>query len=490
MPACQRCLATLSSAAAVALVCAVGSAQIQSFAIPTPASRPYTIVAGVDGNLWFTESSGNKIGRITPDGVITEVAILDPGSGPYGICMGAEGAVWFTERFANRIGRLDASGHVSEFNIPTPNSQPWEIVLGSDGNCWFTQEEVNQIGRITPTGSITEFPTGSCCFPTGICAGPDGNIWFTLEIGDQIGRMTPTGDVTIFQIDRVQVLPWDIIAGPDGNVWFTELAGLAIGRITPDGEITEFPIDGNFSGIAGIAAGPDGNLWFTRNDTHLIGVMDTNGNVLRTLGSPGERPLSIAAGPDGNVWFTIADGNAIGRVSTAQTGRADGLALDAGFAPQIRAGRLGDVMQWTFMGPNRHSIRDLSGLRLFDSGPRGFVTYLNLPLRAAATYVYQDAAGGGKRGAVRVAPDAPPSGAVHQPFTVTWALSSPGALVFDVQVKMPGSGDWSTWQDGVATRSAPYTPDTVGEYRFRARIRNAPGSHATLYSPPASVVVQ
>lgn len=481
--------AAVASAVVVA-VCALAPAQIDRFGIPTPASRPYTIVAGADGNLWFTESLGDKIARIAPDGHITEVP-LDSGAGPYGICVGADGAVWFTERFANRIGRLDANGRLSHWNIPTANSQPWEIILGPDGNCWFTEEDVNQIGRITPQGQITEFPTGSCCFPTGICAGPDGNIWFTLEIGDQIGRMTPAGAVTLFQIDRVQVLPWDIIAGPDGNLWFTELAGLAIGRITPDGEITEFPVEGEFSGIAGIAAGPDGNLWFTRNDTHRIGVMDTNGNVLRTFTSPGERPLGITSGPDGNVWFTIADGNAIGRVATARPGRVYALSLEAGFSPQVREGHLGDVMQWTFMGPGQHGVADLSGLRLFDTGPRGFVSYASLPLRAAATFVYRDTAGGGRRGAIRVAPDAPASGAMNEPFEVTWSLTSPPAgLVFDVQIREPGSNEWIFWQEGVAVLSATYTPSGAGEYRFRSRIRNLSGERATLYSPAAAVRVQ
>ncbi len=30
---------------------------------------------GADGNVWFTQPQANKIGRITPDGYITEVAL-------------------------------------------------------------------------------------------------------------------------------------------------------------------------------------------------------------------------------------------------------------------------------------------------------------------------------------------------------------------------------------------------------------------------------
>ena len=36
------------------------------FPIPTHASDPFHIVAGPDGYMWFTETSGNKFGRIVP----------------------------------------------------------------------------------------------------------------------------------------------------------------------------------------------------------------------------------------------------------------------------------------------------------------------------------------------------------------------------------------------------------------------------------------
>jgi streptogramin lyase len=35
------------------------------FSVPTVDSRTYSIASGPDGNLWFTERIGNKIGRIT-----------------------------------------------------------------------------------------------------------------------------------------------------------------------------------------------------------------------------------------------------------------------------------------------------------------------------------------------------------------------------------------------------------------------------------------
>jgi virginiamycin B lyase len=59
---------------------------------------------GPAGNLWFTEFNGNKIGRITPQGAITEFPVPTANSAPNGITAGPDGSVWFTEEGANKIG--------------------------------------------------------------------------------------------------------------------------------------------------------------------------------------------------------------------------------------------------------------------------------------------------------------------------------------------------------------------------------------------------
>src|SRR5689334_13761464 len=58
---------------------------IDQFGPPTPNSQPWMIVAGPDGNLWFTEYGANKIGKSTPKGEISEYNIPSAASGPIGI---------------------------------------------------------------------------------------------------------------------------------------------------------------------------------------------------------------------------------------------------------------------------------------------------------------------------------------------------------------------------------------------------------------------
>ena len=102
----RRVAAGLAATLLLAAPASVAAQTFFEFPIPTASSRPTGITAGPDGNLWFTEFNGNKIGRITPAGVITEFPIPSAGGTPFGITAGPDGNLWFTEYFGNKIGQV------------------------------------------------------------------------------------------------------------------------------------------------------------------------------------------------------------------------------------------------------------------------------------------------------------------------------------------------------------------------------------------------
>jgi virginiamycin B lyase len=77
---------------------AVGT--ISEFPLPSTGSWPSGIA------LWFTENNGNKIGRISPSGTMTEFAIKTASANAQGIAQGPDNALWFTEVNGNKIGRI------------------------------------------------------------------------------------------------------------------------------------------------------------------------------------------------------------------------------------------------------------------------------------------------------------------------------------------------------------------------------------------------
>jgi virginiamycin B lyase len=69
---------------------ALVSAGLPAFGVPEIADDE---TLGPDGAIWFDEAFGNKIGRITPAGVISQFALPHSGSAPVGITRGPDGAV-------------------------------------------------------------------------------------------------------------------------------------------------------------------------------------------------------------------------------------------------------------------------------------------------------------------------------------------------------------------------------------------------------------
>ena len=90
---------------------------ITEYPLLTPFTTLGGITAGPDGNMWFTETFhsgvvavpplGGAIGRITPTGTVTEYPLPTAGSSPRGIAAGPDGNMWFTDG----SGQQDRADH-------------------------------------------------------------------------------------------------------------------------------------------------------------------------------------------------------------------------------------------------------------------------------------------------------------------------------------------------------------------------------------------
>jgi len=281
--------------------------RVQAVVLPQAGSGPTTVAIAGDGSVWFTESSGNRIGRFNADGSgLKEYPLPHADSAPRIIALGADGNMWFSEHAGNRIGRITPDGVITGFDIPTPASQPRAIALGADGNIWFGEFAGNRIGRITPDGKITEFPIPTPdSGPRALAAGPDGNIWFSEFRAGKVGRITPKGVITEFMLPRPNSGPGDITAGADGAMWFVELSGSMdgmqpdggrIGRIDMAGKVTEFELPVKTPSPINIAVGPDRNIWFTQGSK--VGRVTADGRFSEVDLGQGSRGAGLSAGSD------------------------------------------------------------------------------------------------------------------------------------------------------------------------------------------------
>jgi len=61
-------------------------------------------VEGPDGSLWFTETGTSKIGRMTVQGQLMELAVPTAASQPFGLTGNPDRQLFFTEQAGNHVG--------------------------------------------------------------------------------------------------------------------------------------------------------------------------------------------------------------------------------------------------------------------------------------------------------------------------------------------------------------------------------------------------
>ena len=119
---------------------------------------------------------------------ITEYhAGLPDGAHPDQIVAGPDGNVWFTD--LSGVGRINpATGAIKTFSTGLPpGAIAAGLTVGPDKNLWFTLTTMHAVGRITTAGVVTIFTAGISAGTYAITAGADGNLWFT-EISQSLHR--------------------------------------------------------------------------------------------------------------------------------------------------------------------------------------------------------------------------------------------------------------------------------------------------------------
>jgi virginiamycin B lyase len=319
-------------------------------------SSPAGLVAGPDGAAWFTESGADKIGRLTPDGELSEIT-LAAGAEPVDITVDRQGTdLWFTEPGSNAVARLPLNGTPTSFSISSvlPNYFPWSIAAGSDGALWFTPGTFSDyVGRVTQDGHVSSFDVNG--WVDVVAAGPDGTLWLaTTDIngttGYYLGQLSTSGTYSNpVNVDPIR--PTCITVGPDGALWFGGIddnnSDDWIGRLTTGGQLSQYAIGSGGYPATDITTEPNGDVWFTRAN-HQLGRLTPDGQLTLYPLPSYLAPGSIAVGPDGNIWFTDGNTGVVGKfaVHANPVSTTEGTDFSANLAP------FGDTEGFTPSGSN------------------------------------------------------------------------------------------------------------------------------------------
>ncbi|MEM2776515.1 MAG: hypothetical protein QXU83_04475 [Candidatus Bathyarchaeia archaeon] len=286
-------------------ICMLSGSTIYEWNIPTLGSEPYEIAVDSEGQVWFTEYHGDRIGRFK-NGVFVEFE-LSPGSFPMGIAIDKNVSfpnVWFTEYGSNKIGKIyfnTTGGYwvIVEYTVPTSNSGPMDIAVSPvDGLVWFTEYTENKISSFNPwTRVFKEYSLPSLSdgswHPREIIVDDNGFVWFSFDSEnsldyDKIGKLNPwSGELTFYDIPTQAAGPRSLIIDKDGAIWFTEYDKGKIGRLNPITQyITEFTLSDPSCKPWGIAIDASKNppIWFTEWTGNKIGRVDpTTGTTISTV---------------------------------------------------------------------------------------------------------------------------------------------------------------------------------------------------------------
>ncbi len=442
-------------------------------------STPRDLTISANGNaVQVPEAGPGTLGNVSEKNRYTRYPLPLAKGQPTAAVLGAGGSLWITETAGNAIERW-AAGHAHVFNLPA-RSQPRGIAAASKA-VWFTEAGTNRIGRLTPTGYLTQYPiptpaSGAC----RIAVGPDGDIWFTEQTAGKVGRLDPaTGHISELSLTAGSK-PFAITAGPDGHMWVTESGTGTVALISVD----SFEVATEYAAGThplGIAAGVDGLMWVADHGTNSILSLATDGTLTSyPVPTPNAGLLGITTGPQGEVWFSESAAGKIGRLSDTQPHTQYVSVAAAVVEPNPPRLQLGSTAQWTFFGPGTQSVADATGMGLYDSGPRSFVSFFSYTFTAAGDYPFRSATSS-LGGVIKVLPQvSATSVTAGAPVTVTWATGpAPAGFEYLVQVRRPGHGNFIAWQTTTQPSAAYTTSSGPGNYIFEARMVQ------TSVSPPA-----
>ncbi len=304
---------------------------------------PFYVAADNAGNVYVADfgeatvgSNLNAVSRITPDGVISNLATTSRVFFS-GVAVDNASNVYVSDRVNNTIGKITAAGAVTVIagtagvtgsadgiGAAASFDNPASISVDSTGNLYVADSHNNTIRKITPSGTVTTLAGSglagnvdgagaSTSFnqPLGVAVNGVGNVYVADTSNNAIRKITPAAVVSTLSgsagvagsADGVGAAalfnnPWGVATDGAGNVYVADASNNVIRKITPAGVVTTLAGSAGIAGTAdgtgnaalfstpvGVAADGAGNLYVSDNGNSTIRKISQNGVVTTLAGA-------------------------------------------------------------------------------------------------------------------------------------------------------------------------------------------------------------
>ena len=290
--------------------------------------NPFGLTRGPDGALYFCEYTGQRIRKVTPDGIIHTVA----GSGqkgysgdggpalqatfnlPHELRFDAAGDLYIVDMTNHAIRKVDMksgiittlagngmAGYSGDGGPATQAQfkQPHSLQFGPDGSLYVCDIGNHVIRKIDmKSGSISTFAGIGKAGPTA-----DGSpIVGTPLNGPRSLDFDKQGNLWLCMREGNQVFKFDLAAGKIHHIAGSGKKGLT-GNEGPAKEAT-------LSGPKGIAVDAEGNAWLADCESHTIRMVEAKSGLIHLIAGTGQKgnggdgdPLKCEMGRPHGVFF-------------------------------------------------------------------------------------------------------------------------------------------------------------------------------------------
>lgn len=287
--------------------------------------NPYGVALDSKGNLYVAEYSGQRIRKITPQGVVSTFAGNGTASyangvgvnamftGPYAIAVDPSDNLYVSDAANNRIRKITPDGTVSTYagngsatcvdgtGMAASFSMPRGITIDKAGNLYLSDHNVHRIRKITPGGVVSTFAgngtngtadgaNGTFYYPAGLAADANDNIYVADQMNHRVRKITPAGVVSTIAGNGT-------VGAADGqgvNATFNSLRGIAVDALG-------YLYIGDFSNNRIRRISPSGNVYTLAGNGGTAFADGTS--IYATFNWPG----GLAVDATGNVY--VADYN-------------------------------------------------------------------------------------------------------------------------------------------------------------------------------------
>ena len=290
------------------------------FQLPEPRSEGIVTwgiaIDNSKGLAWFTDQTANAVWSFNVNThIFHEYHLKTPNAFPFDLVLDQNGNVWFTELFGNKIGEVTALGKLYEIAIPSTGDPEPSGIATQGSNVWFALPGIESVAsyssgnfKFYDLSQLIDCPQDTC--PVAITADPQGNLWMTFHGPNLISEFNPTSHY--FRTISTSVpalgtsLPYFIETTQEGDVWFNEHYGNAMALFEPMNNTlveyetpTRLEFAGNISGMLTMGLSDSGTPWFTEFFSGKIGTVNTTVPLSANLdvlnySTISETPITIA----------------------------------------------------------------------------------------------------------------------------------------------------------------------------------------------------